>query len=54
LEWKAQILTKEQVLEKFAKVPDAYKDYKFKAIYPLNLDSAYEQFTRSATIPLIP
>lgn len=54
LEWKGQILSKEQVLEKFAKVPDAYKDYKFKAIYPLNLDSAYEQFTRSATIPLIP
>ena len=54
LEWKSQILTKEQVLEKFAKVPDAYKDYKFKAIYGLNLDSAYEQFTRSATIPLIP
>jgi glyoxylase-like metal-dependent hydrolase (beta-lactamase superfamily II) len=54
LEWKGQILTKEQVLEKFAKIPDAYKDYKFKAIYPLNLDSAYEQFTRSATIPLIP
>jgi glyoxylase-like metal-dependent hydrolase (beta-lactamase superfamily II) len=54
LEWKGQILTKEQVLEKFAKIPDAYKDYKFKAIYPLNLDSAYEQFARSATIPLIP
>jgi glyoxylase-like metal-dependent hydrolase (beta-lactamase superfamily II) len=54
LEWKAQILTKEQVLEKFAKVPDAYNDYKFKGIYPLNLDSAYEQFTRSKIIPLIP
>ena len=54
LEWKGQILSKEQVLEKFAKIPDEYKDYKFKAIYPLNLDSAYEQFTRSATIPLIP
>lgn len=54
LEWKAQILSKEQVLEKFAKVPDAYKDFKFKAIYPLNLESAYEQFTRSKTIPLIP
>jgi glyoxylase-like metal-dependent hydrolase (beta-lactamase superfamily II) len=54
LEWKGQILSKEQVLEKFAKIPDAYQDYKFKAIYPLNLDSAYEQFTRSATIPLIP
>lgn len=54
LEWKAQILTKEQVLEKFAKVPDAYRDYKFKDIYPLNLESAYEQFTRSKIIPLIP
>ncbi|WP_103670088.1 MBL fold metallo-hydrolase [Pseudanabaena sp. BC1403] len=54
LEWKAQILTKEQVLEKFARVPDAYKDYKFKGLYSVNLESAYEQFTRSATIPLIP
>ena len=54
LEWKAQILTKEQVLEKFAKVPDAYKDYKFKGLYSTNLESAYEQFTRSKTIPLIP
>ncbi|PZO43488.1 MAG: MBL fold metallo-hydrolase [Pseudanabaena frigida] len=54
LEWKGQILTKEQVLEKFAKVPDLYKDYKFKGLYSINLESAYEQFTRSATIPLIP
>ncbi|OIP76471.1 MAG: MBL fold metallo-hydrolase [Oscillatoriales cyanobacterium CG2_30_44_21] len=54
LEWKAQVLTKEQVLERFAKVPDAYKDYKFKGIYSLNLESAYEQFTRSKIIPLIP
>ena len=35
LEWKAQILTKEQVLEKFAKVPDAYNDYKFKFRFSL-------------------
>ena len=54
LEWKGQILTKEQALEKFAKVPDLYKDYKFKGLYSINLDSAYEQFTRSAIIPLIP
>jgi glyoxylase-like metal-dependent hydrolase (beta-lactamase superfamily II) len=54
LEWKGQILSKEQVLEKFAKLPDAYKDYKFKGLYSINLESAYEQFTRSATIPLIP
>ena len=54
LEWKGQILSKEQVLEKFAKVPDLYKDYKFKGLYSMNLESAYEQFTSSATIPLIP
>lgn len=54
LEWKGQVLTKAQVLEKFAKVPELYKDYKFKGLYSINLESAYEQFTRSATIPLIP
>jgi glyoxylase-like metal-dependent hydrolase (beta-lactamase superfamily II) len=54
LEWKAQILTKEQALSKYAKIPDAYQGYKFQALYAGNLDSAYEQFTRSATIPLIP
>ncbi len=54
LEWKAQVLSKEQVLEQFARVPDLYKDFKFKGLYPLNLESAYEQFTRSKTIPLIP
>lgn len=54
LAWKAQILSKEQVLEKFASLPDAYKNYKFKAFYTMNLQTAYDQFTRSATIPLIP
>ncbi len=53
-QWKAQNLTKDQVLEKFAKVPDAYKDYKFQSLYSLTLVSAYEQFTRSQNIPLIP
>lgn len=61
LAWKAQNLTKEEVFAKYAKVPDAYKDYKFQVIYApnnaglrSNLEVAYEQFTRSATIPLIP
>lgn len=61
LEWKAQNLTKEEVLAKYAKVPDAYKDYKFQLLYGpndmgrrSNVEVAYEQFTRSATIPLIP
>ncbi len=54
LEWKSQVLSKEQVMKKFAEVPDAYKDYKFQGLYSTNLESAYEEFTRSATIPLIP
>jgi glyoxylase-like metal-dependent hydrolase (beta-lactamase superfamily II) len=61
LEWKAQNLTKEEVLTKYAKVPDRYKDYKFQVMYSpndlkfrSNLEVAYEQFSRSATIPLIP
>ncbi|WP_019502490.1 MBL fold metallo-hydrolase [Pseudanabaena sp. PCC 6802] len=61
LEWKAQNLTKEEVFAKYAKVPDAYKEYKFQLLYApnnagmrSNLEVAYDQFTRSATIPLIP
>jgi glyoxylase-like metal-dependent hydrolase (beta-lactamase superfamily II) len=54
LNWKAQNLSKEQVLRDFAKVPDTYKDYKFQSLYSTNLNAAYDQFTQSATIPLIP
>ena len=54
LEWKSQVLSKEQVLKKYAEVPAVYKDYKFQGLYSTNLESAYEEFTRSATIPLIP
>jgi cyclase len=54
LSWKAQALSKEQVLKDFAKVPEKYKDYRFQALYETNLEAAYEQFARSATIPLIP
>jgi len=54
LEWKSQVLSKEQVLKKYTEVPAVYKDYKFQGLYSSNLESAYEEFTRSATIPLIP
>ncbi len=54
LSWKAQSLTKEQVLKDFARVPEKYKDYRFQALYRTNLEAAYDQFARSATIPLIP
>lgn len=60
LGWKAQALTKEEAINQFANVPEAYKDYKFQFLYKGgsgmkgNLEVAYDQFSRSATIPLIP
>jgi glyoxylase-like metal-dependent hydrolase (beta-lactamase superfamily II) len=61
LSWKAQGLSKEQAIAQSQTIPDAYKDYKFQELYngrPLglqnNLDSAYDQFSRSLGIPLIP
>jgi glyoxylase-like metal-dependent hydrolase (beta-lactamase superfamily II) len=61
LSWKARGLTKEEAIAQSSKIPDSYKDYKFKPLYaseipnlPNNLVTIYEQFTRSATIPLIP
>lgn len=61
LGWKARGLSKEQAIAQSSKIPDAYKDYKFKPLYaseipnlPNNLTTAYDQFTRSALIPLVP
>ncbi len=61
LSWKAQGLTKEQAIAKSSTIPDPYKDYKFKPLYasavprlPNNLETAYEQFSRSSLIPLVP
>lgn len=61
LSWKARGLTKEQAIAQSSKIPDQYKDYKFQPLYaseipnlPNNLVTAYDQFTRSASIPLIP
>jgi glyoxylase-like metal-dependent hydrolase (beta-lactamase superfamily II) len=54
LSWKDQNLTKEQALKQASAVPTAYNDYKFKALYETNLVAAYDQFTQSATIPLVP
>jgi glyoxylase-like metal-dependent hydrolase (beta-lactamase superfamily II) len=61
LSWKARGLSKEQAIAQSSKIPDAYKDYKFKPLYasevpnlPNNLVTAYDQFTRSALIPLVP
>ncbi len=61
LSWKAQGLSKEQAIAQSQTIPDAYRDYKFQELYngrPLglqnNLDSAYDQFSRSLGVPLIP
>jgi glyoxylase-like metal-dependent hydrolase (beta-lactamase superfamily II) len=61
LSWKSEGLTKEQVVVKYGKIPDAYKGYKLQALYSgdvptltNNLVNAYDQFTRSSLIPLVP
>lgn len=61
LSWKAKGLTKEQAIAQSQDIPAAYKEYKFQALYAgnpnnlqNNLDSAYDQFSRSLGIPLIP
>jgi cyclase len=45
LTWKAQSLSKEQAIASAAKIPDAYQGYKFQALYPGNLETAYQQIT---------
>ncbi len=54
IEWKRQAITKEAALQRDAKVPEAYKNYKFQALYSNNLSTAYDQYTTSITMPLIP
>ncbi|MFN5855548.1 MAG: MBL fold metallo-hydrolase [Pseudanabaenaceae cyanobacterium] len=54
IEWKRQAITKEAALQRDAKVPEAYKNYKFQALYGNNLSTAYDQYTTSITMPLIP
>jgi cyclase len=45
--WKERGLSKEVALQTSATVPAAYKNYKFQAMYPLNLEAAYQQITRA-------
>lgn len=60
LSWKSKGLSKEQAIAQSQEIPEVYKDYKFQALYAgnpglqNNLDSAYDQFSRSLGIPLIP
>ncbi|NJK34503.1 MAG: MBL fold metallo-hydrolase [Oscillatoriales cyanobacterium SM2_2_1] len=52
--WKAQNLKKEEAIAQSSKIIETYRTYKFQALYTTALSTAYDQFTRSATIPLIP
>jgi glyoxylase-like metal-dependent hydrolase (beta-lactamase superfamily II) len=52
--WKAQNLSKEQAIAQSSTIIEAYRTYKFQGLYTTALGAAYDQFTRSATIPLIP
>ncbi|MDX1977619.1 MAG: MBL fold metallo-hydrolase [Pseudanabaenaceae cyanobacterium bins.68] len=59
--WKAQGLTKEQAIAQSAKLPEAYKGYKFQPLYASkdtglanNLEVIYDQVSESNAIPLVP
>jgi cyclase len=45
LSWKEKSLSEEQAIASAAKIPEAYKDYKFQALYPTNLQTAYQQIS---------
>lgn len=59
--WKVQGLSKEQAIAQSAKIPEAYKDYQFQALYASkdsglanNLEVIYDQVSESKAIPLVP
>ncbi|MDV3002022.1 MAG: Hydroxyacylglutathione hydrolase [Chroococcopsis gigantea SAG 12.99] len=45
LSWKQEGISKEVALKNNANIPSAYQDYKFQAMYPGNLETAYQQIT---------
>ncbi len=45
LTWKQEGLSKESALKNSASIPVAYENYKFQALYPSNLETAYQQIT---------
>ncbi len=51
MSWKQRSLTQEQAIASSAKVPAPYANYKFQGLYPGNLETAYQQFTRDNATP---
>ncbi|MEG3438887.1 MBL fold metallo-hydrolase [Pannus brasiliensis CCIBt3594] len=45
LGWKEKGLSEEMAVKTSSEIPAAYKNYKFQAMYPLNLQTAYQQIT---------
>lgn len=46
ISWQDKSLTEEQAIASNAEIPAMYQDYKFKALYPDNLKTAYQQITQ--------
>ena len=44
LEWKRQGFS-EEAIESAEEIPDSYREYRFKGLYPSNLKTAYQQIT---------
>jgi glyoxylase-like metal-dependent hydrolase (beta-lactamase superfamily II) len=47
ISWKERGLSQETAIKTSAEIPAAYKNYTFQAMYPLNLEAAYQQITRA-------
>ncbi|ELS05410.1 Zn-dependent hydrolase, glyoxylase [Xenococcus sp. PCC 7305] len=43
--WQELGLSEAEALESAAEIPEAYQDYRFQGLYPINLKTAYEQIT---------
>ena len=46
LSWKEKFLTQEQAINSASEIPASYQDFKFKAFYSSNLETAYQQITQ--------
>lgn len=44
--WKEKSLTPEQAIASATPIPTPYQSYKFQALYPSNLETAYQQITQ--------
>ena len=48
LEWKRLGLSEEEAINSAKQIPKSYQQYRFKALYPSNIKTAYQQITKQS------